>query len=133
MEGKPLKLLAHRESRFVAVGLFQLVLDWTLFVILTACGVPTIWSNTLGRTCIAVLGFALHGRYTFGEAGQSRLGWQRFARFAASWLSLTACSTVAMQAIREQWGLSAAWIAKPGVELVLAIVSYLVLRRWVYR
>ena len=126
-------LLARQESRYVLVGLTQLVLDWTLFVVLTLLGMPTIVANTLGRTLIAVLGFALHGRYTFGDGETRKLGWKRFARFATVWISLAACSAWAMHVVREGAGLYVAWATKPLVEILLAVVSYLLLKRWVYR
>jgi putative flippase GtrA len=126
-------LLSRQEARYILVGLTQLLLDWTLFVVLTATGVPTALANTLGRVLIAILGFLLHGRYTFGDAEARRLGWGRFARFATVWVSLTACSTLAMYLVRSEWNLYIAWAAKPFVELAIAVVSYLLLKRWVYR
>jgi hypothetical protein len=64
---------------------------------------------------------------TFADAGQSRLGWRRFARFLALWLLLTACSTLLVGVVgpcRLRW----AWLAKPVVEAGLAVVSFLLWR-----
>ncbi len=133
MRKKIIALLSRQEVRYILVGLTQLVLDWTLFVAMTAAGVPTALANTLGRVLIAILGFHLHDRYTFANPEPARTGGMRFARFATTWVSLTAVSTLVMYALREEWGLYAAWAFKPLVELGIAMVSYLLLKRWVYR
>ena len=126
-------LLSRQEARYVLVGLAQLTLDWTLFVVITAAGVPTALANTLGRVLIAILGYHLHAQYTFGNPRSAGRGWVRFAKFATTWVSLTAVRTLVMYAVREEWGLYAAWACKPLVELCIAVVSYFLLKRWVYR
>jgi len=133
MQNRIRALLSRQEVRYILVGITQLVLDWTLFVLLTAWGVPIVIANTFGRILIAILGFCLHGRYTFGDPEAAKLGWGRFVRFACVWVSLAACSTITMYLVGAAWGLSIAWIIKPFVELILAGVSYLLLRHWVYR
>lgn len=133
MQKRIIALLSRQEARYILVGLTQLVLDWSLFIVLTAVGVPTALANVLGRVAIAMLGFRLHGRYTFGDADRSRLGWARFAKFAVTWTSLTTTSTLIMHFVRLNWGLYIAWAAKPFVELCIALVSYMLLKRWVYR
>jgi len=133
MQSRIAGLLSRREVRFVLVGITQLVLDWSFFVALTASGVSIAIANTFGRFLIAILGFCLHGKYTFGDVEAARLGWVRFAKFASVWISLTACSTTIMSQVGAHWGLSIAWLLKPVVELALAMVSYLLLKHWVYR
>jgi putative flippase GtrA len=80
-----------------------------------------------------MLGFWLNDRYTFAQAGQSRLGWRRLRRFVPSWLLLTLLSTLVMVGIGRTLGLQAAWLGKPLVEVVFAAISFVVWRHWVYR
>lgn len=125
--------LIRQGSRFILIGLVQLVVDWAVFVGATALGMPTVPANVLGRVCGMLLGFWLNGRYTFAADGTQRLGWARFARFLALWLLLTAVSTLLVTLAAQQLGLAYAWLAKPIVEGGLAAVSFLLMRRFVYR
>jgi len=120
-------------SLFVAAGLAQLALDWLVFVLLSAAGVPAAPANLGGRVAGMLLGFWLNGRYTFAAGGPTRVGWVRFARFLGVWLPLTALSTMLVSCVASSVGLAQAWLAKPMVEAALAVVSFLLLRRWVYR
>lgn len=125
--------LIRQGSRFILIGLVQLVVDWAVFVGATALGMPTVPANVLGRVCGMLLGFWLNGRYTFAADGNQRLGWARFARFLSLWLLLTTVSTLLVTLAAEQLGLAYAWLAKPIVEGGLAAVSFLLMRRFVYR
>ena len=125
--------LFREGGSFVAVGLLQLLVDWLAFVLLTALGVPAAPGNVAGRICGALLGFWLNGRVTFARDGRPRLGWMRFARFLAVWLPLTAISTLLVGAVASALGLHLAWLAKPLVEGVLAVVAFFLWRHVVYR
>ena len=120
-------------ASFVLVGLLQLLLDWAMFVALTSLGLSAPTGNVLGRVSGALLGFWLNGRLTFAEKGKPRLGWRRFARFLIVWLALTLISTVAVTWVAPQLGLQQAWLAKPLVEGVLAVVAFFLWRQLVYR
>ena len=129
----PRHALLHQGSRFVAVGLAQLLLDWLVFVALTAAGVPAAPSNLAGRVSGALLGFWLNGRVTFARDGAARLGWWRFGKFLLVWVPLTVVSTVAVAWVAASLGLAHAWLAKPLVEGVLAVVAFFLWRHVVYR
>ena len=118
---------------FIAVGMAQLLLDWLVFVALTALGVPAGPGNLAGRACGALLGFWLNGRVTFAHAGTARLGWWRFTKFLLVWAPLTAISTLAVTWVASSLGLAHAWLAKPLVEGVLAVVAFFLWRHVVYR
>lgn len=123
-----------RQGRwFLFAGVTQLALDWALFVALTALGMAPAPANLMGRVGGAMLGFWLNGRLTFATPGGQRLGGGRFVRFAIVWLLLTAVSTALVTAIAGRLGLGHAWLAKPMVEGLLAVVSFLLYRHWVYR
>lgn len=125
--------LLRQGSQFVVVGLVQLALDWLVFVIATALGVPVVPGNLLGRISGAVLGFGLNGRFTFAHEGGARLGWRRFGYFMAMWIPLTALSTWLVALTSHSLGLQWAWLAKPLVEALLAVVSFFLSRHLIYR
>lgn len=125
--------IAHQGLRFVAVGAGLVVVDWAVFVALTALGVATAPANVASRAVGAVLGFWTNGHVTFGERRAPRLGWRRFMRYAVAWAALTLLSTVLVTLVAEALSLRVAWVAKPIVEGSIAVVSFFVSRHWVYR
>ncbi|WP_145705152.1 GtrA family protein [Xanthomonas bundabergensis] len=125
--------LLRQGSQFVVIGLLQLLIDWSVFVAATAAGMPTIPANVLGRVCGALLGFWLNGRITFASGDAARLGWQRFGRFMAMWIVLTLLSTWLVALCVDALGLRLAWLAKPVVEGLLAVLSFFLGRHVVYR
>lgn len=125
--------LLRQGSQFLLIGLLQLLVDWSVFVAATAAGMPTVPGNVLGRVCGALLGFWLNGRITFANGDDARLGWRRFGRFMAMWLVLTALSTWLVALCAHALGLRLAWLAKPLVEGMLAVVSFFLGRQLVYR
>ena len=129
----PRQLLFRQGGSFIAVGLAQLLLDWLVFVGLTALGVPAASGNLAGRISGALLGFWLNGRVTFARDGNARLGWWRFAKFLLVWVPLTVVSTLAVTWVAISLGLAHAWLAKPLVEGVLAVVAFFLWRHVVYR
>lgn len=123
-----------RQGRlFVLAGAAQLLLDSTVFVVLTLAGMDAAPGNVCGRIAGALLGFWLNGRWTFARDGEARLGWRRFVRFAAVWLLLTAASTWAVAGIAAHLGLQHAWLAKPLIEALIAAVGFFLWRQVVYR
>ncbi|MEI2795363.1 GtrA family protein [Pseudoxanthomonas sp. F11] len=133
MTPSPRHTLTRQGGSFLIVGLLQLLLDWLVFVGLTALGVVAAPGNIAGRVAGALLGFWLNGRVTFAEGGQARLGWRRLGRFLAVWIPLTVLSTLAVSGISSVLGLELAWLAKPLVEGVLAVVAFFLWRHVVYR
>ena len=126
--------LLRQGTRFVFVGLLQLLLDWLVFVIATAAGLPVVPGNIAGRVAGALLGFWLNGRVTFADAqGGARLGWRRFLRFSVAWLVMTAVSSWLLEVAAHHLGLQLAWLAKPLVEGGLAVVAFFVWRHLVFR
>lgn len=117
---------------YTIVGMIQLALDWTITVGLSYFGVRIGVANIVGRTGGALLGYWLNGRYTF--AGDKHgLGRQQFIRYVLWWLTATLLSTIAIELIDDVLGRTWAWLAKPLVEGVLALLSFVVARQWVFR
>ena len=125
--------VARQGVRFLAVGCGLIVVDWFVFVALSATGSPAAWSNVAGRVAGALAGFWANGSITFRGQGEPRLGRRRFARYGLLWLTLTLLSTVLVTALAKRMSLEFAWLAKPVVEAALAAMSFWVSRHWVYR
>lgn len=127
------RVLARQLLVFGLVGAAQVLLDWMVFVALTHAGMMLVLGNFLGRLSGACLGFWLNGRYTFAAAGKPRLDREHLGRFLVAWLLLTAASTLLLSAVAGRFDLRAAWLAKPVVEAMMACISFLVWRQWVFR
>ena len=118
--------------RFALIGALQLALDSTIYVVFTKAGMTPAPANLCGRVAGAALGFWLNGRVTFAHQAQPEAR-PRLARYAVLWLSLSAVSTLTLSVIAKQAGLARSWWAKPLVEAVLGVTSFVVARHWVYR
>jgi len=126
-------MMVRQGLMFLLVGALLVTVDWGVFVGLSAVGVPSILANIWGRLVGAVLGFFLNGAFTFRGDQGIRLGRHRFARFVTAWVLLTALSTVLVGGTSAWLGLHWAWVAKPGVEALMAVISFLVSRQWVFQ
>lgn len=126
-------VLLRQGGSFLVIGVLQLLVDWALFVAFTALGVPAAPANLASRVGGALLGFWLNGRVTFADDGSARLGWWRFTKFLLVWVPLTVISTLAVTWVASSLGLAHAWLAKPLVEGVLAVVAFFLWRHVVYR
>jgi putative flippase GtrA len=118
--------------RFILVGLAQGLLDWSVMVALSHLGLAIAFANVAGRISGALLGYWLNGSITFARNGQ-RPGWRQFGRYVVLWCGSTVLSTAALSLIDVHFGLRGAWLAKPLVDGVLSIGSFLASRHWVYR
>lgn len=130
----PSRRLLRQGTSFLIAGGLQLLLDWSVFVVLSALGVETATANLCGRIAGAILGFWFNGRYTFASAeGSARLGWSRFGRFLLVWIPATLLSTWLMVLVSQQLGVQWAWLAKPLVEGTLAVLTFIAGRYLIYR
>jgi putative flippase GtrA len=119
---------------FGLVGGLQLALDWASFVALTAVGVAVLPANLVGRVAGASLGYWANGRYTFSKPGEApRLGRRHLLRYVLFWLAMSALSTLAVMCLDRLHGLQAAWLGKPVVDGVLAVLGFLAAKYWIYR
>jgi putative flippase GtrA len=122
-----------RQTRhFMVFGIVQWMADWVTLVGLSALGMPVASANITGRIVGAILGFWLNGRFTFAHDA-STLGWPQLVRYIALWGANTTISTFAISAIHAHANLYGAWLAKPLVEGILGLGTFLVSRYWVYR
>ncbi len=124
--------LARQGRHYLAIGIFQWLVDWGVMVLLSHLGLRIGVANVAGRISGALLGFWLNGRITFA-GDEHAIGRRQLLRFVVMWLVMTAVSTVAIEMIDGFLGRKWAWLAKPGVELTLGAIGFLVSRHWVYR
>lgn len=118
---------------YLLVGLFLVAVDWLTFVLLTWAGVSIPVSNIIGRIVGALLGFVLNGHVTFrNKQTSSTSKFRSFVRFMTIWLLLTSVSTYLMNVVSLKLGVQLAWLAKPVVEGLLAIVGFMISRQWIY-
>lgn len=125
--------LSRQLLLFALIGGLQVLIDWAVFVTLTYAGLPLVAGNLCGRTAGALLGFWLNGRHTFAVGGRARLEGVNLRRFLLAWLLITALSTLLLSAVQQRFDLQAAWLAKPAVEALMALLGFVVWRQWVYR
>src|SRR3546814_3424139 len=79
-------------------------------------------ANVAGRISGALLGYWANGKLTFA-GDDTAIGRTQLLRFLAMWLVTTAISTWSMTHIAEIFGRGWAWLAKPGIEVVLGILG----------
>lgn len=124
--------LGRHARHYTFVGVIQWLVDWGVMVGLSHMGLAIEPANVCGRISGALLGYWLNGKVTF--AGEdTKVGRTQLRRFVLMWLCTTAASTWAMGHIDDWFGLKWAWLAKPGVELVLGVVGFVLSRHWVYK
>jgi len=124
--------LGRHARHYLLVGILQWLVDWGVMVLATHQGMQVEAGNVVGRVSGALLGYWLNGKLTF--AGEdTTLGRTQLGRFVLMWAGTTIASTLALGAIDDVAGLKWAWLAKPGVEIVLGGVGFFLSRHWVYR
>lgn len=125
--------LSRQFLLFLLIGGAQVIVDWLLFVGLTYAGLSLVFGNLAGRAGGACLGYWLNGRYTFASNGRARLDRTHLLRFIVAWLAITALSTLLLAGVEQRFDLHGAWLAKPVVEAMMAVLGFLVWRQWVFR
>lgn len=128
-----MRTLVRQGMAYGLAGGLALLFDWAAFVGFSWLGMAAVLANVLARSCGALLAYLLNGVFTFRDAEGSRLGWGRFGRYAVTWCVMTLLSTTALHAIELAAGLQWAWLAKPLVEAMLAVVTFGIYRYWIYK
>ena len=124
--------LGRHARHYLLIGILHWLVDWGVMVLLTHYGMQVEAGNVLGRVSGALLGYWLNGKLTF--AGEdTALGRTQLTRFVLMWLGTTIVSTLALGSIDDVAGLKWAWLAKPGVEVVLGAIGFFLSRHWVYK
>ena len=124
--------LRRQGRHYLLIGGLQWLVDWGVMVGLSHLGLPIEPANVAGRISGAMLGYWLNGKLTFA-GDDTAVGRTQLQRFVLMWLFTTVVSTWAMGEIDDVLGLKWAWLAKPGVELALGVLGFLLSRHWVYK
>ncbi|MCL1635627.1 GtrA family protein [Luteimonas sp. SX5] len=124
--------LGRQGKHYLVIGGIQWLVDWGVMVGLSHLGMAVEPANILGRISGALLGYWLNGKLTFA-GDDTAVGRTQLQRFVMMWLCTTAVSTWSMGAIDDYLGLKWAWLAKPGVELALGVIGFVLSRHWVYK
>lgn len=124
--------LTRQGRHYLVIGGIQWLLDWGVMVGLSHLGMPVEPANVAGRVSGALLGYWLNGKLTFA-ANDTALGRTQLQRFLMMWLCTTVISTWSLGAIDDHLGLKWAWLAKPGLELALGIIGFMLSRHWIYK
>lgn len=126
----------RQPALFVLAGGLQYLLDATLFGLLTAAGWPTTAANVSSRVTAATMGFVVNRYWTFEQRNETfRRLVNSLARFTVLFVVMTALSTVSLIMLEASFGndVGQKVLYKLGVEAVLAILSFLVSKHWVFR
>ena len=124
--------LTRQSRHYLMIGSLQWLVDWGVMVGLSHLGLLIEPANVAGRISGAMLGYWLNGKFTF--AGEdTTVGSTQLQRFALMWLFTTLISTWAIGHIDDVLGLKWAWLAKPGIELTLGVLGFMLSRHWVYK
>ncbi len=125
--------LSQQSLIFLFSGGLQLAVDTTIYVMLSWSGLLPVYANTFGRIAGAGIGFWFNGAITFAADNAIPLGLKQLFRFTVMWLTMTAISTFSIDLIARNLTLEYSWLAKPLIEVALAMISFFIQRNWVYR
>lgn len=126
----------RQPAYFLVVGGIQYLLDASLYALLISGGITTVPANITSRASAAAVGFLLNRYWTFGQRKDTL---KRFSgslgRFITFWAVMTLISTAAVYTLGVLWSSdnTSRIIAKLVVEAVLAVISFLISRFWVFR
>src|SRR3546814_1932579 len=115
--------LGRQGRHYLFIGGIQWLVDWGVMVALSHFGMGIGPANVAGRISGALLGYWANGKLTFA-GDDTAIGRTQLLRFLAMWLVTTAISTWSMTHIDEIFGRDWAWLAKPGIEVVLGILGF---------
>jgi putative flippase GtrA len=121
---------------FLLVGGLQYLLDAALFALLLSTGLAIPAANVIARASAATVGFLANRYLTFGKRADNTADFtSSLLRFIALWLVLTALSTGLMLLVSHFWGadIRTQVASKLMVEAVLAVLSFLFSKYWVFR
>jgi len=119
---------------FGVIGVTQLVADTLIFYLLLKLSITPWIANSISRFLALLLGFALNGAITFRQPDNTASTSKKsFVRLLILWLVLTFVSSELVTLASHYASDHRLLLAKLGVELVLAFVSFFISKTWVYR
>lgn len=133
MKVNPVFGLSRQLVFYLAFGVFQLCVDWLIFLSLTHFGVDIRIANPTSRLIAALVGYLLNGLFTFRTSAAPQIRGRTLAKYLALWVLLTCLSTLLILLGHKLIGDSALPYVKFVVEAFLALVSFTLMKLWVYR
>lgn len=118
---------------YLTFGVFQLCLDWLLFLSLTHFGLDIRVANPTSRLIAALTGYLLNGLFTFRTPTAPQIIGRTLIKYLILWVLLTCLSTLLILLGHRLTGDSALPYVKFVVEAFLALVSFTFMKLWVYR
>lgn len=121
---------------FLLVGGLQYLLDAALFGILLSLGLSTLPANVMSRATAAAGGFLANRYITFSKRSDNFNSFSSsLSRFVGLWLLMTILSTTLIVLLKHWWGdaVEIQVAGKLAVEALLAVLSFLLSKYWVFR
>ena len=122
----------QRPALYVMAGVLQWLIDTAVMMGLSHAGRDVVLATVCGRLAGAATGFIVNARITFAAPG-ARATSAALPRFLLFWTGTTVLSACLLGWIDRHAGLQVTWLAKPLVDLGMAVLGYAVSRYWIYR
>ncbi len=117
---------------YAVIGVIQLAADALLFFMLARWGMDGFLANTISRLSAGLLGYLCHALFTF-RSDRPPHSTASLLRFLAWWLLCTALGGWVLNFSIQALGTGTSVLGiKVALELVLAALSFVVLRFWVF-
>ncbi|MBC7602574.1 MAG: GtrA family protein [Ramlibacter sp.] len=119
---------------FGVIGIIQLLVDALIFYLLMKLSLSPWISNSTSRFLALLLGFVLNGAFTFRRGdNSSTISKKSFFRLLILWAALTLISSELVTLASLHVADLRLIAAKLTIEFLLAFVSFLISKKWVYR
>ncbi|MCC5865996.1 MAG: GtrA family protein [Wenzhouxiangella sp.] len=122
-----------RLGRFGLVGLSATLVHAGVYALLTALALSSaLAANFIGYVCAVLVSLIGHSRWTFAGHQQKKTGAALTARFIVTSLTSLGLNTLLVWLVAHQADLDPLW-AIPGMVLVVPLLTYLLMKHWVFR
>lgn len=100
---------ARQASKFAGVGVANTGVDFGIFALLQAAGVPPLVANLSGFVCANIFSYLMNARVTFRAPGEElQISMGGYAKFAAVHLASLAISSIFISVFADAIGAFAA-------------------------
>lgn len=123
--------LIRQLLQYGVVGLSALGVDVSTFILLRALGLDLAPANVAARLAGAVTAYTGNHLWTFSQPSKWSDWWRSSWRYALVWAGMTALSTLLLATLTH-WGLPER-PSKLGIEMLMPVLNFLIVRRWVFR
>ncbi len=122
-----------RLGRFGLVGLSATLVHAGVYAALAALTLSSaLAANFIGYACAVLVSLVGHSHWTFAGHGQQSTGAALTARFMVTSLSSLGLNTLLVWLVVHQAQLHPLW-AVPGMILIVPLLTYLLMKHWVFQ